>query len=70
MNFDFEIVIEPDESHVSVAAKDSHHGNMAGSFETFLEVLVSSGRMRGVGSGSGMTMKMGQQSVPELLELD
>src|SRR5437660_1894582 len=42
--FDLEVVIKPDEPYVTVAAEDGHDGDMPGSLQALLEVLVNAGR--------------------------
>src|SRR5438445_682153 len=70
VDFNFEVVIEPDEPNESIAAKDGHHGDVAGAFEALLKFLIDP---RGIGCFSAfawMAVKVSEQSVPELLELD
>lgn len=69
MDFDFKVVIEPDEAYVSIAAKDRHHGDVACIFQALLEFLVNSGRPSRIHSVAGVAVKMSEQSMSELLEL-
>src|SRR5579872_1876150 len=70
VNFNLEVLVQPDEPHVSVPAKDRHDGQMAALFQAPLEVLVGSRRMRRVRPVAGVAMEMGQELMTELFESD
>src|SRR5690349_1122087 len=47
IDFDFELLVQADETHESVAAEDRHDRDVPGGFKAFLKVLIRSRRMRG-----------------------
>src|SRR5205085_421549 len=66
----FEVLVEPDKSYEAVAAENRHQRQMTGLFEAPLEILVRSRRLGRARTSAGMAVKMCQQLVCELLELD
>ena len=70
VNLDLNVVIEPQESNVSIAAKDRHQRDMSGPFEPLLKTDIRSRRLSRLGTGAWMTVKVSQKLVTKLLEFD
>src|ERR1700726_4460848 len=70
INFNIDVLIEPDKPHVAVTAENGHNRHVAGTFQPPLEALVDSRGMSGVGAVAGMAVEMRQQTMPKLFQFN
>jgi hypothetical protein len=70
VDFNFKILVQADEANEPVAAKDCHDRHVPGVFQALLESLVRSRWMRGVRTIAGVAVKVCQEFVTELFQLD
>lgn len=70
VDFEFEVLIEPDEPDVPIAAEDCHERQVPGIFESSLKVLIGARGMRGIGTLPWVAMEVPEEFVPELFEPD
>src|SRR5665213_1680439 len=70
VNFDFEVLIQPDEADESVAAEDGHDRYVPSVFEALLKVFIRSRGMGCIRAGTRVAVKVGQELVAELFELN
>jgi len=70
INFDFKILVHPNESHIAIAAEDGHHSQMPTTFEPPLEAFIGARGVGGVWASSRVTVKVRQELVAKLLKFD
>ena len=69
-NFEFKVLVEPQEPDVAISAEDCHKRHMATLFEAALEIMVGSGGMCRLRPVAGMAVEVRQELVAKLFELD
>src|SRR5260370_33396638 len=67
IDFDFKILIHPDEPHIAIAAEDGHQRQVPSAFKPLLEALIGARGVGGVGASARMAAKVGQELVAKLL---
>jgi hypothetical protein len=67
VNFDFKIVVQPEEPNETIPAENCTYCQMAGLLESALKVFVGTRGMCRIGPAARMAMEVSKQSVAELL---
>ena len=67
VDFDFEFLVQPNEADISVPAENCHDRHVPSVLQALLEVLIGARGMCRIWSLAGMAVKVGQESVAELL---
>ena len=70
VDFNFQVVVQPHETHKAVTAEDGHDRHVPGAFQALLKVFVSAGRVGGISAVSRVTVEVSQQPMLEPLQLD
>src|ERR1039458_9357357 len=60
VDFDFQVVVQPHETHKAVTAEDGHDRHVPGAFQALLEVFVGAGRARSLSAVSRVTVEVSQ----------
>src|ERR1039457_3894768 len=70
IDFDIDVLVQPDEPDESVAAEYGHHCHVAGALQAALEILINSRWAGGVRTVAGVAVEVRQQPMSELLKLN
>jgi hypothetical protein len=60
VDFDFKVVVKPNETYKTIAAKNRHDGDVSGILQTLLESLVDAGRTSRISTLAGVAVEVSE----------